>query len=69
MITKVIEMNGNRVGLFPDGSVHKVTEFYGKSTDTKPAAGVRNADVFYEMDTMDVYLFDADSGSWLLQEV
>lgn len=68
MITKVIEMNGSKVGVFPDGSVHKVTEYYGLSTDTKPTAGVRNGDVFCEMDTMDVYLFDADNGAWLPQQ-
>lgn len=68
MITKIIEMNGSKVGIFPDGSVHKTVEFYGLSTDTKPTEGVRNADVFYEMDTMDVYLFDADSQTWLPQQ-
>ena len=44
-----------------------VTEFYGKSTDTKPlyADGARNADMFMEMDTMVVRFFDEDNNKWV----
>lgn len=44
-----------------------VTEFYGLSTDTKPlyADGARNADMFMEMDTMNVKFFDADHDKWV----
>ena len=42
-------------------------EYYGKSTDTKPIAGVQNADIFYEMDTQKVFMFDEDTSTWLEQ--
>ena len=43
------------------------TEFYGKSTDEKPIAGVENADIFYEMDTFKVFMFDGGAMTWLEQ--
>lgn len=44
-----------------------ITEFYGLSTDTKPryTDGARNADMFMEMDTMNVKFFDADHDKWV----
>ena len=44
-----------------------VTEFYGLSTDTKPlyVDGVRNADIFMEMDTMNVKFFDEANNKWV----
>lgn len=44
-----------------------VTEFYGLSTDTKPlyVDGVRNADMFMEMDTMNVRFFDEANNKWV----
>ena len=43
-----------------------VTEYDGLSTDTKPlkAAGAKNADVFFEMDTSKAYKFDEDNNQW-----
>lgn len=67
MITKVIKIDGSDFRICPDGDVCKVATYYGKSTDTKPVDGVLNADVFYEMDTQAVYLFDEDAGEWLQQ--
>ena len=42
----------------------KPTEYYGLSTDTKPTENVGNADLFMEIDTGDVFLFDADGNQW-----
>ena len=46
-----------------------VKEYYGLSSDIKPfyADGARNADVFFEMDTYKVYLFDQDNDTWVGQ--
>lgn len=38
-----------------------------KSTDEKPVDGVPNGSDLYEMDTGDVYMFDAETRSWLKQ--
>lgn len=42
-------------------------EYYGKAADTKPTDGVENADIFYEMDTGTVFLFDEENQEWLKQ--
>lgn len=44
---------------------NRTTEFYGKSSDTKPTNDVTNGSSFVEMDTGDVYLFDEEAGQWL----
>ena len=44
----------------------QTSEFYGLSTDTKPVIAP-NASTFYEMDTGDLYLFDATNTQWLKQ--
>lgn len=67
MITRVFEIGGDDHVLCPGGEVCKRAEYYGKSTDTKPVEGVKNADVFYEMDTKKVFLFDEERGVWLAQ--
>ena len=67
MITEIIHANGGRTSVHGDGTKTKHSEYYLKSTDPKPIEGVENADVLYEMDTHDVYLFDADTKTWLLQ--
>lgn len=45
----------------------QINEYYGLSTDTKPASNVPNASLFYEMDTSDIYMYDSASSEWLLQ--
>lgn len=68
MITKLYNSHGAAVAVYPNVSLHRTRlEFYGKSTDEKPTEDVRNADVFYEMDTTDVYLFDEETKTWLKQ--
>ena len=45
-------------------------EFDGLSTDDKAEAvgmGARNADVFYEMDTKKVFMYDEENRVWLPQ--
>lgn len=67
MITKVMEHDGCRCAV--DGQnrpLRRVAEYYGLSTDEKPA-GAGNADVFYEMDTKKVSLFDEAGGIWVEQ--
>lgn len=49
------------------GATCRDTEYYGTSTDTKPVDGVNNADMFYEMDTKKLFLFDAENKKWLEQ--
>lgn len=36
------------------------------STDTKPTIGVGNGSQLIEIDTGNIYLFDAENGVWLL---
>lgn len=67
MITRFIEIDGDDHGIHNGSDIRKRSEFYGKSGDTKPTKDVRNADIFYEMDTQTVYLFDEDDGVWLAQ--
>lgn len=50
--------------------------FFGLSTDTKPTNiefvkelihKIPNASIFYEMDTGNIYMWDADGEQWLQQ--
>lgn len=45
----------------------RIDEYYGKSTDEKPTENINNGSVLYLMDTHQVYMFDADTNSWILQ--
>ena len=67
METKVIQIEGTEYAIMPNGDLRKVVTVYGKSTLEKPKAGMFNADRYYEMDTKNVYLFDAEAQDWLLQ--
>ena len=40
-------------------------EFRGLSTDTKPIKYVGNGSMFFEMDTMKVFMFDAENKKWI----
>lgn len=43
----------------------KYVEMFGKSTDTKPVAGIVTGSKFTEVNTGDVYLFDeTGNGTW-----
>ena len=51
---------------FMDGK--KVIEYAGTSTDTKPTGGnLATGSIFTEVDTGDVYFYDATSTSWIKQ--
>lgn len=52
------------ITMIPGG---RTNEYRGTSTDTKPVVHVPNGSLFYEMDTGDIYMFDADSNTWLEQ--
>ena len=50
--------------------------FFGLSTDSKPECietvkgiqhSIPNASMFYEMDTKDIYMWDAEGSRWLQQ--
>lgn len=43
---------------------HRTPKFAGLSTDTKPL-NVDNGAKYVEIDTGDVYFFDASTGTWL----
>lgn len=67
MITEVSHANGATVSIYPDDSYRSRRGYYGKAADEKPIEGVRNADIFYEMDTKKAYLFDEETKTWLEQ--
>ena len=68
MVTKVMDVGGNKTVVDEHNlPVRRVVEYYGKSADEKPVAGVKNGDIFCEMDTGKVFLFDEDTSAWLEQ--
>lgn len=45
-----------------------VWELYGKSTDEKPVHDrIPNGSTFYEMDTGNIFMFDAEEKVWISQ--
>lgn len=44
-----------------------INSYMGKSTDDKPTVNVPNASTFYEIDTQELYAYDAETGAWLKQ--
>lgn len=67
MITRTTKIDGEDYVILSGGDLRRRGEFYGKSTDAKPVDGVNNADIFYEMDTTKVFLFDEDVKKWIKQ--
>lgn len=67
MITRAVKAAGNDFCITADGESRRRAEYYGKSYDVKPTEGVYNADIFYEMDTGAVFLYDEDDGVWIEQ--
>ena len=63
-VTRVIEIGGNDHIIYPDGRNCKRCEYDGLSTDEKPTEGVHNGDVFLEMDTGKVLVFDEQNAIW-----
>lgn len=53
------------ITMMPGGPVN---EYRGLSTDTKPVVHVPNGSTFYEFDTVELYIFDADHSQWIKQE-
>ena len=66
MITRFVEIDGDDHG-YTGTKMTKRSEYYGMSADSKPTEHVNNADIFYEMDTKKVYLFDEAGQQWLVQ--
>lgn len=66
MVTRVLEIGGNSISIGKGGKHQTQIEYYGLSTDNKPTKA-NNADIFYEMDTQAVYMFNEDSHEWLKQ--
>ena len=64
MITKTITVKGGEFVVEADGRLRPVETHYGLSGDTKPVAGVNNADRYLEMDTGEVSLFDETNQCW-----
>ena len=65
MITKIITAKGGEFAVGADGRLRPVETHFGLSTDTKPTEGVQNAERYFEMDSGDLYLYDADGKQWL----
>ena len=64
MVTKVIDIDGNKTVVNDDNTAgRRIATYYGLSDDTKPV-NARNADIFYEMDTGKTWFFDEGTGSW-----
>lgn len=67
MILKIVKINGDDFRCSADGETCRRVDYYGISSDTKPIEGVKNADIFYEMDTGKVFMFDQENNEWLEQ--
>lgn len=67
MITRTKIIRGEYYVIRDNGDLRRRGEFYGKSSDAKPINGVNNADLFYEMDTRKVFLYDEDAKIWIEQ--
>lgn len=67
MITPIVYISGDPHIVQANGAAHRQTHYFGLSSDAKPVEGVRNSEVFYEMDTKAVYLFDEANKVWLEQ--
>jgi len=52
------QLQGAGTGATPVSLTGSNMEYYGKSTDTKPTAGVKIGSTFLEIDTKQVYIFD-----------
>ena len=67
MVTKLVEIDGCKTVVDAKGKAQRrVTEYYGLSSDNKPK-DAKNADVFYEMDTTKVFLYDQSGKAWVEQ--
>lgn len=55
--------NANPQGYSENVGFEKAYDLRGLSTDSKPTT-VPNGSTFLEMDTGDVYIFDADNTQW-----
>lgn len=44
-----------------------INEYYGLSTDDKPDVYVPNGSLFYEMDTGELAMYDAENKIWIPQ--
>lgn len=42
-------------------------EYWGLSTDEKPTVYVPNGSIYYEIDTGDMFIFDAEHSQWIPQ--
>lgn len=50
-----------------DGTIDKKVSYDGLSTDVKPVDNtVPNASTYFEMDTGDAYIYDAENHKWWL---
>lgn len=45
----------------------RTNSYYGKSTDAKPTGDIPNGSSLYLMDTKQVYMYDEETQSWLVQ--
>ena len=67
MITRVVNVNGGQYTILENGDYKKLVKIFGLSTDAKPTSHIHNADIFYEMDTKKVFLYDETNAQWLEQ--
>lgn len=63
--TKVTVKHTGEYALDNEGTLREVLVYNGKSTFTKPTEKVADTSVYFEKDTFDVYMFDADTSTWM----
>lgn len=64
------------ISLINQDSFNKTVTLFGLSTDTKPTdvfefggaeIPIKNASLFYEINTSDLYVYDEDGETWIKQ--
>ena len=61
----MIRETNSKITISSNGTVLRISDLFGTSSDTKPSAGYANGSTFTEVDTGDVYLFDESAGEWV----
>lgn len=68
----MITIYNTKKNILKDNKSYILTELRGLSTDEKPTEIetdlIENGSVFIEIDTGDVYIFDAESKEWIVIE-
>lgn len=61
----MIRETNSKITISSNGTVLRISDLFGTSSDTKPSSGYANGSTFTEVDTGDIYLFDESAGEWV----